>query len=108
MNATPHINPMTGAIHTICPCVLTISIAGNSNEKKLADSINPAAKPSEISNIFLCGDLIKKTDAAPKDVPSHTNSPPKQTSIKGDNPSKYSTIFKLLFLLFYDLFYDKI
>jgi len=63
--------------------------------KKLADSINPAAKPSEISNIFCCGDFTKYTVAAPNDVPNHTNIPPKHTSINGDNLSKSSTNVKL-------------
>ncbi|MGB8086233.1 MAG: hypothetical protein WCF07_08090, partial [Nitrososphaeraceae archaeon] len=44
------------------------SIAGTSNDQKLAESITPAANPNIASNTFLLKFLIPNTNAAPSAV----------------------------------------
>ncbi len=74
MDMPPNAKPIaTGNHEGMLFCSMTKSSAGKSREKKLADSITPAANPSIPSRTFLLTSFVKNTDAAPIAVRSHVN-----------------------------------
>ena len=78
-----------------------ISMAGESNDQKLAAIITPPVKPSIPFISFLFTPLKRNTPDAPKAVTPQVNKPANKAATTGSNVPKYATSSSNIFRIIY-------